>query len=135
MAKPKQVKINANNFHNAIKALKELEKSGNDLTIDGIPLSEFLLNASDNSTTRNSLAAQVKIAILITHGINNPDPNSLDEATEMSEFNFSDMQYIALTRRFNPIARQTNPNANITVAAVKACDTVQDCIDLVAAAS
>jgi hypothetical protein len=75
---------------------------------------------------------EVKIAILVTDGEFRPDPSSLNNDKEMSDFNFSDMQHIVLTDRFNDIVKNRNPNGKaILISQILDCKTVQDCIDLV----
>jgi hypothetical protein len=135
MAKPKKLKITALHFHNALEVLKEVEKTNSDIRINNVPLSKYLLEVSDAVESLNSISDQVKVAILITHGVNNPDPSELSDETKMSDFSFSDMQYIKLTRRFNKIAQQTNAEADISVSDVQNCETVKECIDLVAKAA
>ncbi len=78
-----------------------------------------------------SLSDNIKIAVLLTYGINNPQPSSIDENEKLSSFNFNDFQFMRLTQRFNTILQESIPNASVSVLEVQGCDTVKDCISLV----
>jgi hypothetical protein len=73
----------------------------------------------------------VKIAILKTTGDRHPDPATVDPKALMSDYNFAYADYSNLTVRFDQIAIQYNPRADISETDVENCITVQDCIDIV----
>jgi hypothetical protein len=73
----------------------------------------------------------VKIAILKTTGDHHPNPATVDPKALMSDYNFSFADYANLTIRFDQIAIQYNPGADLSETDVENCITVQDCIDIV----
>ena len=105
--------------------------------MDGVPLSEFLADASDYNISPSSIPVEVKIAILKQFEGGEPDPAEIgDTGKEMSDFGFNNQQYLALTQRFNSIALKHNSNAKkISAQSVVDCETVKDCIDLVTKAA
>ncbi len=136
MAKKRLIKVNALAFHLAVERLKELEKENKAISFKGKRFSNFLIGSSDFETSDSSIANEVKITILKTKGFDNPDPSTLSDSKKMEDFEFSGIQYLRLTRRFNNIAKAHNPDAkDISVASVQGCETVKDCIDLVTTAA
>lgn len=133
MAKKNRIiKVNALAFHRAIEVLKKNENKANVMSLHDQPLSTFLENASDYSTALSSIPVEVKVAILMQSGHPAPNPPQLDDDKDMADFGFDDINYLALTKKFNKIAISHNAQAdNISVAAVKKCDVVKDCIGLV----
>uniref|UniRef100_F4CEV9 Endonuclease I n=1 Tax=Sphingobacterium sp. (strain 21) TaxID=743722 RepID=F4CEV9_SPHS2 len=82
-----------------------------------------------------NLAADVKRAVLMRYGYANPDPSVVEDTKAMTDFEFSDNQYLMLTASFNDIAvRYRAKPLKITVSEVQACGSIKDCIDLVYAA-
>ncbi len=75
-----------------------------------------------------SLPDQVKTAILLTYGMQNPDPDTLDANKPMSGFGFNDLQWMKLASRLMKIAR---PGSTVSVSELENTSIVQDCIDLV----
>lgn len=136
MAKTKKtLKIDPVGFHKVIKLLEAQEKEGINLMIKDKPVSNFLHSISDAETSKASVSAQVKMAILKTNGENNPDPSKLPDDTKMADFGFSEIQLIKLADRFRKIVQQTNPGGDITPVDIEGCETVGDCIDLVVKAT
>lgn len=135
MPRKKMLKVSPQKLHKVIKRLRSIENDNPDLTIDNKAVSEFLLDISEFETSEATIEIEVKIAILRTDGVDDPDPDTLDNDKEMSDFNFSDERYQRLTERFIAIARKRNPSAKITVRQVRGCETVKDCVELVTEAS
>lgn len=75
-----------------------------------------------------SIPNQVKTAILLTYGLQNPDPETLDPNKPMSGFGFNDFQWMKLAARLTKIA---GPGNTVSVPELENTTTVQDCIDLV----
>ena len=130
--KKKIIKVESLAFHRAIETIKKVEKRTKSLIINRKPVSRYLVEASDYTTSNSSIPFEVKMAILLTYGTSNPDPNKLADDTDMADFNFTGIQNISLTRRFNIIAKSHNPNSKtISTTSVIGCDKVKDCVDLV----
>ena len=132
MAKNRVIKVNALAFHLAVEKLRELEMKDKALKFKGKKISNFLIGASDFESSVSSVTNEVKIAILKTKGFENPDPSTLAEEKKMEDFDFSDIQNLKLTKRFNAIVKAHNPAAKvISASSVTSCETVKECIDLV----
>ncbi len=83
-----------------------------------------------------SIEDETKIAILEADGETDPDPDMLRNDTDMADFNFNPPQYNSLTAKFNHIVKKHKPGAyGVSIAEVEACETVQECIDLVTTAA
>lgn len=82
-------------------------------------------------TAPADIPARVKTAILLTYGMDNPDPGSLANTAAMSGFGFTDLQWMVLAGRLTVIATVYQPGQTITVTELQNTSTVQDCIDLV----
>lgn len=89
------------------------------------------MKKNDAIKIESSIEEDVKIAILETDGDNHPNPSTLTNDKSISDFNFSDIQYIDLTDEFNKIAQKKNKKAKISISDVKDCEKVKDCIELV----
>ena len=134
-AKNRFIKVNAVAFHKALEVIKATEKKNQSLAIKRKRLSAFLTESSDYLTSKSSIPVEVKMAILRQRNVPNPDPSKLKDDKNMSDFDFTDIQYLSLTRKFNDIANKHKPGAKtISATSVKGCDTVKDCIDVVTAA-
>lgn len=95
-------------------------------------VAKYYADISGLALTDGAVGNEVKKAILIASGRYRPNPDSLDNDTEMADFDFSDMQVIDLTDDLNEIIISQNPDATlITISQVEGCEKVQDCIDLV----
>jgi hypothetical protein len=128
-SKDRFVKIPSRHFHKMIQKLKSV-KSG--VKINGKSLHDFLMAESDFNVSPSAIPSEVKVAILKTKGLQDQDHSGLPDEKAMDDFEFTDMNFIRLTKRFNDIARIHQPDAKtIPVAKVMGCDTVKDCVDLV----
>ena len=136
MAKLKNLKVNPVGYYKLIEKLMELEKSNPGLRIGNKKLSNFTKAISDFEVSTSSIPVETKIAILKTKGFQNPDPVAAPDEKNMSDFAFTDIQYLALTKKLNAIATSHNPQAKkISAFAVKSAAKVKHCIALVAAAA
>lgn len=131
MTRKMKLKVPPSKLFEVVKHLQKLEKNNPDININNKPISLFLLEISEFETSQASIETEVKIAILETAGFIDPNPDTFKNQKPMAEFNFNDIQYIDLTEELNLIARKRNPLANMSIAQVKSCDTVRDCIVLV----
>lgn len=135
MARSKTLTVSALKLHNVIRQLRKFENVSPDLLIDNQPISDVLLEISNFENADASIEVEVKIAILETDGDNDPNPSTLPNDKDISDFNFSDIQYINLTDQFNKIARKRNSRAKISIPKAKGCEKVKDCVDLVSVVS
>jgi len=137
MRRARFIKVHPHSFYRIMQAIKEYEKNTDQpVKVKNMLLSKFLITASDYATSGAALHNEVKKAIMQTYGYHNPDPSTLGDDTDMEDFDFSNIQYISLTKKFNAIALKHNATAKpISVTKVRNCGTVKDCIDLVAAAA
>jgi hypothetical protein len=74
---------------------------------------------------------QVIQAIQETGGPKIPDPATISRTKKMSDFKFSKKLRMKLAGKLNNIGARFNNQTSITARDLEACDTVQDCIDLV----
>ena len=78
-----------------------------------------------------SIPNKVKKAIMTTYGINDPDVSQLDDKSDLSDFNFNDMQFIRLTEKLNTILQSSDDNISVSVNEVQNCGKVENCIALI----
>lgn len=78
-----------------------------------------------------AISNQVKRAILIVYGMNDPDPDSLTGTSFMADFGLNDYQWIELAFSFTKIIREYSTGQAVTAPDLENLVTVQDCIDLV----
>ena len=136
MAKKKFVKVNALAFHMVVEKIKSDKKGITALKLKNRPILNFLIDASDYSLSLSSIPVEVKVAILKTKGIDNPDSSTVADTKKMEDFGFSSIQFLRLTKRLNAVANSHNPSAkSINVSAVQNSETVKDCIDIVTKAA
>ena len=127
------VKVDSSAFHQLVETIKSHELEDNIIQVKDLSLLQFLLETSDYDKWLNTISDEVKIGILRTHGIKNPDPNTLNVDKDMADFEYTPMQVGAVSRKFNRIAKSYNPatSMEITTIDVDNCGKVKDCIDLV----
>lgn len=137
MSRTKSSKASSFRIRDLIRKLK-----GKTIEENSAPLIKADKKSVDEDVTVNSalvsdeagIEIEVKAAILITDGQNNPDTTTLENNDALSTFEFTDLQYISLTKKMEKIAKKRKDSATINLSDVSAADTVKDCIDLVTAA-
>ena len=135
MSRTKSLKASSFRFHDLIRKLKgKTSEEKKLLETDKKMVVADLAGNSAFETDKASIEVEVKTAILITDGQNDPDPSTLGNDDKLSTFEFTDLQYISLTRKLEKIAKKRKDSAKINLSDVSAADTVKECIDLVTAA-
>lgn len=74
---------------------------------------------------------KIKIALKKAKGYDDPDPDTVPNDTEMSDFDYSDHQLYYLSELLTEIVEEYDNDEEVLQSDINNCETVQDCIDMI----
>ncbi|APU97148.1 hypothetical protein BV902_12960 [Sphingobacterium sp. B29] len=131
MSKKASIKVNPYSFHLVVHAIEQFEKENKAILVNTISLSKFL--TAQSIVGKSSISIEVRIVLLRAYGYEPTEEmiKNLKDTKEISDFEFSDLDILSITKELDDIIKKHNPSVKkLTVNKVKNCDTVGDLVKM-----
>lgn len=130
--KKKQLRLDLKDYKKLFAKLQEIEKSTNkNAKINGISLSNYLLNITKYDEVYESPIIRAKKIILHVGGNYTTKPENLNNSINLKiNMLFGSNEYSILRRRLEELSKEYKASAKISNDEINNCSTVGDCITL-----